>query len=94
MNMLYDIRNDVHRCGEDTQVCLQDLNYKVQLVINWYEHTAQVFHVPLPIFIEGMRPDIPILTLVAPLNSSQVDNAPPITNKVVQEEHLEPPLPR
>lgn len=35
MNMLYDVRNEVHNCGEDTQNQLQEIDYKVQIIIEW-----------------------------------------------------------
>ena len=61
MNMLYDMQNEVHHYGEDTQTRVQELHSMVLAVIDWCDEVAQVFGVQPPFLSTGMQMNIPIL---------------------------------
>lgn len=59
VEVLLIVRNEVRGFGEDSQARMQDLAYKVQLILEWCERIAISLWIP-PHILEGIHPDIPI----------------------------------
>lgn len=97
--MLYNVRNEVRTYGQDTQTQLQELDFKVQTIIEWQEKVSQVFNIEPPFLPAGMRSDIPIPILLSQGDTSHnVHGSPSQKDQgdIVQNEDLpmvNPPSP-
>ena len=77
MNMLYDVRNEVHNYDEDTQTQLQELDFEVQTITEWCEQVSQVFNVKPPFLPTNMHAYIPIPIPLAHGDISQIVHSIP-----------------
>lgn len=76
---------EVKNYGEDSQAQMQDLAYKLQLVLEWCESVVVTLKIMPPLLLNDFHSDIPILVPNGP--NVMVEEAPLATEKVdVKEE--------
>lgn len=82
MEGLYDICNEVLNFVEDTQVRVQDVAYKLRLILEWCAQVARILHVPLLVLTTRMWPNFPILPPSGQEGSSMMETNDDIFGQV------------
>lgn len=61
VEVVCDAHTKVKNYGEDSQARMQNLNFKLQLILEWCEGVVFTLKISPPLLLEGLRLDMPIL---------------------------------